>query len=282
MNIPGKEVKKFRPTKKLGQNFLKDAAVVTRICDAAELSEGDTVIEAGPGHGILTEKIQEKAGLLYAVEKDTRLYDQLKTKFSGAGNVKIINGDFLKTDIKKFKTSDTLKFVSNIPYNITSPILSILIENSRMFSDVVIMVQRELGDRMRSSPGVRVYGSLSVIVQTYFEIKKVCLVPPEAFKPKPKVESIVLKLNPTDKYSKKISDHSLYKSIVRASFSSKRKMLSNSLRSAFAKDYIDACLKRSGIEGKRRAETLTIEEFIKLADNFHQLQQSSSSTRNLF
>lgn len=281
MNILNKEVQRFRPTKKLGQNFLKDSTVVDSICRAANLSKSDTVIEVGPGYGILTKRILEKAGLLYAVEKDTRLYERLKNELADTDNIKIINSDFLKMDIKEFKCSNALKFISNIPYNITSPILSILLKNNHVFSDVVIMVQKEFGERMKSAPEGRIYGSLSVISQTYFDIKKVRLVSPEAFRPKPKVESIVLKLKPTDRYKNRIVDHSLYKDIVRASFSLKRKMVSNSLKSAFKKDDIDTCLERSGIEGKRRAETIEIEEFIRLANNFHQLQQSSSSTRNL-
>ncbi len=281
MNVLNKEVQRFRPTKKLGQNFLKDSTVVHGICQAAGLNESDTVIEVGPGYGILTKKILEKAGLLYAIEKDTRLYERLKNELSDTGNVRIINGDFLKMDIKELKFSNALKFVSNIPYNITSPILSILLNNGRMFSDVVIMVQKEFGERMRSAPEGRTYGSLSVISQTYFDIKKVCRVSPEAFRPRPKVESIVLKLNPTDRYKTEITDHSLYKDVVRASFSLKRKMVSNSLRSAFKKEDIDICLERSGIEGKRRAETIEIEEFIRLANSFHQLQQSSSCARNI-
>ncbi len=281
MNVLNKEVQRFRPTKKLGQNFLKDSTVVHGICQAAGLNESDTVIEVGPGYGILTKKILERAGLLYAIEKDTRLYERLKNELSDTGNVRIINGDFLKMDIKELRFSNALKFVSNIPYNITSPILSILLNNGHMFSDIVIMVQKEFGERMRSAPEGRTYGSLSVISQTYFDIKKVCRVSPEAFRPRPKVESIVLKLNPTDRYKTEITDHSLYKDVVRASFSLKRKMVSNSLRSAFKKEDIDICLERSGIEGKRRAETIEIEEFIRLANSFHQLQQSSSSTRNI-
>ncbi len=273
------KIQPFKPTKKLGQNFLKDHLVVSKICKAAELSSDDTVIEVGPGHGILTEKIIEKANLLYAVEKDTRLCNKLENKFAGFDNIKIINEDVLKTDIKNFKNNKGLKFISNLPYNITSPVLSILIENSSIFSNIVIMVQKEVGERIKSKSGVRVYGSLSVISQTYFEIRKVCTVSASAFKPKPKVDSIVLKLKPITKYREKIIDHLLYKNIVRASFSLKRKMIGNSLRSTFEKECIEKCLNVSGIDGKRRAETLGTEEFIKLANNFYQLQQSSNLTR---
>ncbi|MGI9534225.1 MAG: ribosomal RNA small subunit methyltransferase A, partial [Thermodesulfobacteriota bacterium] len=167
-----------------------------------------------------------------------------------------------------------IKFISNLPYNITSPVLSILFENREIFSNIVIMVQKEVGERIASGPNTRIYGSLSVISQTYFDIKKVCFVPSSAFKPRPKVDSVVLKLVPVKSFSKKINDSSIYKNVVQSSFSSKRKMISNSLKSSFEKEDIEFCLKKSGIDGKRRAETLRIEEFIELSNNFFQLQQS--------
>ena len=276
MSNPNLNIHRFKPTKKLGQNFLKDHSVVNKICNAAQLCGNDHVIEVGPGYGILTEKILETADCLYAIEKDKNLYGWLKKKFAYSKKIKIINSDVLKTDIKKFKHKNNLKFVSNLPYNITSPVLTILTENRDLFSVIVIMVQKEVGERIASKPGRRIYGSLSVISQTYFEIKKVCSVPSTAFKPKPKVDSVVLKLVPISRYSKKIKNNKLYEKSVRASFSSKRKMIVNSLKSSFDKEHIEACLSKSGIDGKRRAETLTIDEFIKLANNFYQLQQSIS------
>ena len=270
-----RSIQPFKATKRLGQNFLKDHSVVNKICEAAELTSGDIVIEVGPGYGVLTKKILEKVSRLYAIEKDKNLHLWLKNEFADFKNVEIINDDILRTDIKKFfKHKGRLKFISNLPYNITSPVLSILIENSSVFSNVVIMVQKEVGERIASKPKTRIYGSLSVISQTYFDIRKICLVHSTAFEPEPKVESIVLKMVPITVYSKKIRSNLLYKNVVRASFSSKRKMISNSLKSTFDKEHIKICLNESGIKGKRRAETLKTEEFIKLANNFYQLQQS--------
>ena len=135
---------------------------------------------------------------------------------------------------------------------------------------------------VRSPPGRKSYGSLSVIVGTYFDVQKVCNVPPKAFKPAPKVDSVVIKLIPTTKYLSVIKDEKLFEKVVKSSFSSRRKMLSNSLQSAFGKKEIELCLETSGISGKRRAETLEIEEFIDLANSFHVLQQSTSSKRSSF
>ena len=275
MKYPREKKYPFRPTKKLGQNFLQDHSIVTKICDAAGLGSDDDIIEVGPGFGVLTEEILKKVNLLYAIEKDKDLCIFLENKFSGFGNIKIINDDILRIDIKKFKDKNSLKFISNLPYNITSPVLSILLENRDILSTVVIMVQKEVGMRISSAPGTKVYGSLSVITQTYFDIKKVCSVPRSAFKPVPKVDSIVLQMDPVSKFSKKIDDHSLYKKVVQSSFSSKRKMIGNSLKPFFDREHIETCLDKSGIDGKRRAETIGIEEFIRIANNFHQLQQST-------
>lgn len=274
MKNPKKKSRSFKPTKKLGQNFLKNHTIVNKIIEAAELGRSDHVIEVGPGYGVLTEKILEQVNRLYAIEKDKTLYLHLKNKFSSFKNFEIFNDDILSLDIKKFKKNNTIKFISNLPYNITSPVLSLLLENRNMFSSIVIMVQKEVGERIISAPGTKIYGSLSVISQTYFDIKKICSVPSSAFKPKPKVDSIVLRLVPTTCYSQKITDSLLFKNVVQSSFSSRRKMISNSLKSSFETEHIDICLKESGIEEKRRAETLKIEEYIKLANNFYQLQQS--------
>ncbi|MGI9553310.1 MAG: 16S rRNA (adenine(1518)-N(6)/adenine(1519)-N(6))-dimethyltransferase RsmA [Thermodesulfobacteriota bacterium] len=268
------EIQNFMPTKKLGQNFLINHSFVNKICDAADFSHDDIAIEVGPGYGVLTEQILEKVKYLYAIEKDRNLFSLLEKKFTGFKNIKLINGDILKTDIRKLTGKNSIKFISNLPYNITSPVLSILLENREIFSNIVIMVQKEVGERIASGPNTRIYGSLSVISQTYFDIKKICFVPSSAFKPRPKVDSVVLKLVPVTGFSKKISDSSIHKNVVQSSFSSKRKMISNSLKSSFEKEEIEICLKKSGIDGKRRAETLGLEEFIELSNNFFQLQQS--------
>jgi len=273
---PKEKIYNFKPSKRLGQNFLKEHSVVNKICEAAELDGNDTVIEVGPGFGILTESILERVRHLFAIEKDKKLFHLLKNRFSDTANINIVNDDVLGLDFKRFNRKKDLKFVSNLPYNITSPVLSILLENRDLFSVIVIMVQKEVGERLASAPEKKNYGSLSVISQTYYDIKKVCNVPRTAFSPKPKVDSIVLKLVPITNFSNKIRDSLLYKNVVNASFSSKRKMIGNSLKSSYDKETIVDCLERSRIDGKRRAETLTVEEFVELANNFYQLQQSIS------
>ena len=267
---------RFKPTRSLGQNFLVNTEIAEKICAAANLEQKDIVLEVGPGYGVLTEIIVGKVHCLFAIEKDRRLYSWLIKRFKGYDNLKIINGDILKVNPAELAKNHKIKFISNLPYNITSPVLELLLDNRNLYSTIVIMVQKEVGDRIASKPGTKVFGSLSVISQTYFDIKKVCAVPSGSFKPRPKVDSVVLKMVPTDKFCKMIRDPVLFNSIVRSSFSSRRKMISNSLRSSFDRESIEQCLTESGIDGKRRAETVGIDEFIKLANTFYQLQQSIS------
>ena len=133
MKNPKEEIQNFMPTKKLGQNFLINHSFVNKICDAADFSHDDIAIEVGPGYGVLTEQILEKVKYLYAIEKDRNLFSLLEKKFTGFKNIKLINGDILKTDIRKLTGKNSIKFISNLPYNITSPVLSILLENREIF-----------------------------------------------------------------------------------------------------------------------------------------------------
>ena len=272
----------FRPTKKLGQNFLKDANVINRIIDSAELNPKDLVIEVGPGKGALTGRIAPNVNKIYAIEKDSFLFDELNKRYSKLNNLVIINEDALKADFKSFESSSKLKFIANLPYNITSPILSKLTENRSIFSSIIIMIQKEVGNRLASKPGSKIYGALSVMIQTYFDVTHLFTVPPAAFRPRPKVDSVVIKLIPTDEYSSLINNTKLYSRVVKASFSSRRKMLINALKSDFDKEDIELSISRSGINGKNRAEDLNILQFIKLSNSFHQLQQSTSSDSSSF
>lgn len=272
----------FRPTKKLGQNFLIDKTVVSRIIDSADLNNRDVVIEVGPGKGALTGILISLAERVYAIEKDSFLYNELLDKYSDSKNLTLLNEDVLKTDFNSIKTESKIKFIANLPYNITSPVLSKLTDSRDMFSKITIMIQKEVGDRISSGPGSKTYGSLSVMIQTFFDVTRLFTVPPGAFRPRPKVDSVVLELRPTDKYSSLIKDKKLYVRVVKSSFSSRRKMVANSLRSEFGKEEIDICLRESRIDGKRRAETFDIGEFITLANNLYKQHQLTSSVKSSF
>lgn len=272
----------FRPTKKLGQNFLTDKTVINRILDSAALDSKDVVIEVGPGKGALTGRLAAVVKNVYAIEKDNFLFRELNNKYASLSNLTLINEDALRTDFKTFEGNPKIKFIANLPYNITSPMLSRLTENRDLFSNIIIMIQKEVGDRIASKPGNKTYGSLSVLIQTFFNVTRLFTVLPGSFKPKPKVDSVVIKLVPTQTHCDLIKDINLYSRVVKSSFSSRRKMINNSLKSEFNKEEIEISLSNSEISGKRRAETMEVSEFIRLANNIYELQQSTSSDNSSF
>jgi 16S rRNA (adenine1518-N6/adenine1519-N6)-dimethyltransferase len=252
---------KIFPKKSLGQNFIIDLEVLDRMSEIAELTKNDEVLEIGAGLGTLTTYLAETAKRVVAIEKDKRLFEKLRISIHHRPNLELIMGDVLKINFRELFTGNKMKVISNLPYSISSPILIKLLENRDIVSRLVIMIQREVGERITARPGGRDYGSISVLLQTFFDISIELLVHPEAFWPKPKVDSVVLKLNPLSNPRIEISDMELFKKIVRASFSSRRKILANSLRSLVPKDKVEEILKASGIDRKRRAETLSVEEF---------------------
>jgi 16S rRNA (adenine1518-N6/adenine1519-N6)-dimethyltransferase len=254
------------PKKHLGQNFIIDLKVLDRMSEIAELTKNDEVLEIGAGLGTLTTYLAERAKRVVAIESDKRLFEKLSTSIHRRPNLELILGDALKIDFRKLFTGNKMKVISNLPYSISSPILIKLLEDRDIFSVLVIMIQREVGERITASPGGRDYGSISVLLQTFFDISIELLVHPEAFWPKPKVESVVVKLNQLRNPRIEIRDMEVFKKIVRASFSSRRKILANSLRSLIPKDEVEAILKSAQIDRKRRAETLSIEEFGRLTE----------------
>jgi 16S rRNA (adenine1518-N6/adenine1519-N6)-dimethyltransferase len=265
---------KIFPKKSLGQNFIIDLEILDRMCQIAELTGNDEVLEIGAGLGTLTKYLAERAKRVVAIEKDNRLFERLRTSIRHLPNVELVTGDVLKISLRALFTGSKMKVISNLPYSISSPILICLLENRDIFSLLVIMIQREVGERITASPGGRDYGSISVLLQTFFDISIEVIVHPEAFWPKPKVDSVVLKLHPLRNPRIEISDIEFFEKIVRASFSSRRKILANSLRSLVPKDKIDEILKSAEIDKKRRAETLSIEEFGKLAEEALNIRDS--------
>lgn len=256
------------PNKKLGQNFIKDFRIIDRIAQTAELSAEDEVLEIGPGLGALTFALADKAKRVVAIEKDKKLFENLRELFIGYNNIEFINQDALKTDYGSLYRGNKLKAIANLPYSVSSPVLFKLLEDRQYFSSMVLMLQHEVGVRITASPGGKTYGSISVLLQAYCDITFEFRVSPESFWPKPKVDSVVLKLVPLKTPRAEIPDYRLFEKVVKAAFSSRRKMLGNSLQSNFSKELVHEALNQSGIDSKRRAETLSVEEFAVLTEKF--------------
>ena len=258
---------KIRPKKSLGQSFIKDPYVLECIGKIAELSKEDEALEVGAGLGALTVFLAVRVKRVVAIEKDEKFVKRLRQTLSHLKNVEIICGDVLQLNLREFYRGNKIKVVSNLPYSVSSSILLRLLEERDIFSLLTIMVQREVGERICSLPGGKQYGSLSVFIQTYMDATVELHVPPEAFWPRPKVHSVVVKLIPLRSPRVYVSDEGLFSRIIRAAFSSRRKMLGNSLLSIFPKEKVEEILGALEIDRKRRAETLSVEEFGRLVQS---------------
>ncbi len=255
----------MRAKKSLGQNFLRDQAVIDRIIDALDLGNHETVIEIGPGLGALTERLLTKAAQVIAIEFDRDMIALLSERFASFNNFRLINADVLNVDfvdvLKTSNINEKAKLVANLPYNVSTPILQRLIEQRHLFSRLVLMFQREVVERITATPGGKERGFLSVLVENAFDSEYLFDVPPEAFQPIPKVWSSVVRLTskPTS-----TADEVLFREIASLSFAQKRKNILNNLKTKLP----DAAtiLERAGIDGKRRAETLTLKEWIILTE----------------
>ena len=262
---------KLRADKKLGQNFLIDENVVHQIVAAAELSEADTVLEVGPGIGTLTQGLAESKARVVAVELDTRLLPVLATTLNGYDNVRVVHGDILKVNIMEEVGAPSFKVCANLPYYITTPIIFALLEKRLPMERLVAMVQKEVAERMAAQPGGKEYGALSVAIQYYTEPKIAFIVPPTSFIPAPAVDSAVIVCKRREKPPVEVCDEGLFFRVVKAAFSLRRKMLSNSLKNMGIKsEQVAKWLELAGVDGKRRAETLSLEEFAKLTNSFNE------------
>ena len=262
---------KLRADKKLGQNFLIDEQVVRQIVAAAELSEADTVLEVGPGIGTLTQGLAESKAQVVAVELDTRLLPVLATTLEGYDNVHVVHGDILKVDIMEEVGVPNFKVCANLPYYITTPIIFALLEKRLPMERLVAMVQKEVAERMAAQPGGKDYGALSVAIQYYTEPEIAFIVPPTSFIPAPAVDSAVIVCKRREKPPVEVCDEALFFRVVKAAFSLRRKMLSNSLKNMGIKsEQVAKWLELAGVDGKRRAETLSLEDFAKLTNSFNE------------
>ena len=253
--------------KKLGQNFLKDKRVVKRIVDCTNISANSLVIEVGPGGAILTRELALISKNVLAYEIDNDLEEELYKKLDGLTNVDIIFQDFLSadisSDIKNYKY-DNLYFVSNVPYYITTPIILKLIDSSIHFDNIVMMVQKEVGDRFCSLPGSREYGSISVLLNYYYDIKKEFFVSKKEFIPEPKVDSVVVSFK--EKENKlKVKNQDFFETIVRDSFQFKRKNIKNNLKK-YDLNIVEKVLNKYGYDLNIRAESLDVCVFVELSN----------------
>lgn len=262
---------KLRADKKLGQNFLIDENVVRQIVAAAELSEADTVLEVGPGIGTLTQGLAESKARVVAVELDTRLLPVLATTLNGYDNVRVVHGDILKVNIMEEVGAPSFKVCANLPYYITTPIIFALLEKRLPMERLVAMVQKEVAERMAAQPGGKEYGALSVAIQYYTEPEIAFIVPPTSFIPAPAVDSAVIVCKRRSKPPVEVCDEALFFRVVKAAFSLRRKMLSNSLKNMGIKgEQVAKWLELADVDGKRRAETLSLEDFAKLTNSFNE------------
>ena len=265
----------LKPSKSLGQNFITDGNIVSKIVDGAGITEEDLVIEIGPGIGVLTSVLAERAAFVAAVELDKRLIPVLEETLMEYSNVRVINADILKTDLHRLVRTcreeglftGKVRVIGNLPYYITTPIIMKLLEEQVPADSITVMMQKEVADRIRSAPGSRTYGAISVAVQYYCRVEKVTDVPKEAFIPRPKVASTVLNLEPLEERIE-VADEKIFLRCVKAGFAQRRKTLLNSLAagSGMDKDHVRKILETAGIDPGRRAETLTVEEFGRIAN----------------
>jgi 16S rRNA (adenine1518-N6/adenine1519-N6)-dimethyltransferase len=255
----------LRARKSLGQHFLIDEAVLSTIIEAAELSSNDTVIEVGPGLGILTTELARLAGKVIAVELDTELASLLQRRLALLSNLRVVNADILKVKlVQLLGGKNNYKVVANLPYYITSPVLRYFVEASPKPSLMVMMVQKEVGEAIVAGPGNM--SILAVSLQLYSRVRIIAPVPAQSFYPQPKVDSVVLRFDMLPEPAVKVGDIKGFFEVVKSGFSSPRKQLHNSLAHGLAVKPTETklFLKRADIDPGRRAETLSLEEWAKL------------------
>jgi 16S rRNA (adenine1518-N6/adenine1519-N6)-dimethyltransferase len=258
-------INNIRPKKSLGQNFLRDPHYLNRIADAAQIGQEDQVLEIGPGLGHLTRVLAERAGKVLAVELDERLMPLLQCEFGADRHVELIHADALEYPYDTL--SGRWKVAANLPYYISTPIIQRLLDHRQKFISLTLLLQKEVAERIAASPGGKEYGYLSVLVQ-YYTIPRIAFtVPPGAFTPVPEVESAVITLTVRDEPAVLVRDEAFFIRMIKAAFSQRRKTLRNALKQLDRpREKMDMVRDRTGIDLGRRAETLSVEEFGRLAD----------------
>ena len=262
----------FSFSKGLGQNFLLDESVLDKIVEAADIEDG--VLEVGPGFGVLTKRLCETGKKVVSVEVDRRLIPVLDYTLAEFDNVKIIEKDILKTDVAELISTKfgggKISVAANLPYYITTPIITKLIEEKLPLENIVVMVQREVAERIAAKPGKKDYGAISVLCQYYTNPRIVTIVPAGSFYPAPKVDSAVLCMEVCSEPNVKTKDEALFFKVVKAAFAQRRKTLLNCLASGFSCDKaaLTEILESVNIASNVRGEKLELSEFAKIADAF--------------
>ena len=252
------------PRKSLGQNFLQDPNIINKIVSSLALAEGDVVLEIGPGRGALTELLLPLAQTLHLVEFDRDLVEYWKTRRSDYPGLVVHGEDILKFDLSVVtsQASSPIKVIGNLPYNISSPVLFHLMAYADQIDSQVVMLQKEVVQRMSAPPGSKNYGRLSVMLQQRYEIEYLFTVPPGAFFPPPKVESAIARLTPLSDIKYPVDEFDVFEKVVKQAFSQRRKTLRNTLKSVISAEQIESL----NIDPSARAETLSVAEFVSLAN----------------
>ncbi len=247
------------PRKRFGQNFLHDPYIIESIVNAINPRPGEKLIEIGPGQGAITFPVLQRCKKMSAIELDRDLVELLAETHRPHGELTLISQDALKTDLSAFGSD--LRIIGNLPYNISSPLLFHLLRYRPLIRDMHFMLQKEVVDRMAAGPGSKIFGRLTVMIQTYCDVSKLLSVPPGAFNPPPAVDSAIVRLIP--KSDAQIPEHDAEKlsRVVSLSFSQRRKTLRNNLKNTISVEQIESC----GVSPSARAETLEINDFISLS-----------------
>ena len=270
----------IRTQKRLGQHFLVDEQVVRGIASALELKPGMPVLEIGPGIGTLTQFLAMTGAQVTAVELDRRCIEIMGTTLKAYENVRVVQGDILSLDFMELMGPDPFYIAGNLPYYITTPIVMKILEDRMPVDQMVFMVQKEVADRMVSGPGTKDYGALSVAVQFHTEATKMFEVPSAAFMPPPAVDSAVVHFRRRQQPPVEVPSDTLFFRVVRAAFGQRRKTLANSLQgNGFAKEDVLAMLRDTGIDGGRRGETLSMEEFAALSRAYGPIQEDEENDK---
>ena len=267
---------KIQANKSLGQNFLIDDCVIEKIIEASNIEKEDLIIEIGPGLGVLTERLLKKSNNVVVIELDKKMIEILQNRFCLNRNLEIINNDVLKVDLEKLiknKKEQTninkVKIVANLPYYISTPIIMKLLENRLKISEIIVMVQKEVAQRLGAETGKREAGAITYAVEYYAKATPIIDVPKESFIPSPKVESQVIKLEVRQNPKIEVEDEKLLFNIIQKSFMQRRKTLSNALinnRILDSKEEVEKMFKTLEIPSNVRGENLTLEEFGKIAN----------------
>ena len=266
------------PRKSLGQNFLQDPNIINKIVAGLGIKSSDTVVEIGPGRGALTELIITQAGHTHLIEFDRDLIDYWQQRAETTSKLTVHGVDVMQFDLHEIiKTSDTkIKIIGNLPYNISSPVLFHLMRYAEFIEHQVVMLQKEVVERMASEPGSKQYGRLSVMLQQRYQIENLFKVPPTAFFPPPKVDSAIARLTPLLEVPHPVSDQGDFEKIVKQAFSMRRKTLRNTLKGALSAEQIESL----GINPGARAETLEVSDFAALSNIFSASKSSDTEPAN--